>query len=206
MVESQEEAIAAWGTTEGVGLGLVARGCATGGRRGLELMVEGVEVLVASPARLSQLRAELVLGQELLRSGDVTGARKYLHRAADAAVRCGCPVLGEPAKQLLVAAGGRARKARDRPSDLLTAAEWRVVEQVASGATNRQIAQVLFVSLRTVETHLSSVYRKLGVSSRKEIAAALRAVTPALTDFSVSEQTRVPVAAAAAPAATFGGS
>lgn len=66
------------------------------------------------------------------------------------------------------------RGLNDESSDLLTAAEWRVTEHAMAGATNRDIAKALFVTLRTVETHLSSVYRKLGVTSRAEIAAALR--------------------------------
>jgi DNA-binding CsgD family transcriptional regulator len=204
LVESQVEAITGWETQESIGLGLVARGCATGGRQGLELMEAGVEALAASPARFSQLRAELIVGHTLFRSGDDAEARKYLHRAADRAVRCGCPILGAKAKKLLKAAGGRVRKLSGRSSDLLTAAEWRVVEQVAAGATNREIAEVLFVAVRTVETHLSSVYRKLGVSSRTKIASALGEFTPALTKHYVSEQARVPVAVAAASVEGFG--
>jgi DNA-binding CsgD family transcriptional regulator len=173
LVEAQEEAIARWGTPESIGLGMLARGVATAGRRGLELMVEAAERLAASPARLSRLQAELSVGRALLRSGDAAGARKYLRRAVELAVRCGCPEFSSLATELLVAAGGRIRQRRGGPSDLLTAAERRVVEQAMTGATNREIAEALFVALRTVETHLSNAYRKLGVSSRAEVATAL---------------------------------
>ena len=71
-----------------------------------------------------------------------------------------------------------------------------MVELAATGAKNREIAEALFVTVRTVETHLSNVYRKLGVSGRAEIAAALQAV-------SGTEQEIGPAAVAAASAETF---
>jgi DNA-binding CsgD family transcriptional regulator len=177
LVEAQNEAITRWGTPESIGLGMLARGVATPGRRGLELMAEAAERLAASPARLSQLRAELLVGGALLRSGDGAAARRHLRRAVDLAVRCGSTASVSLANELLIAAGGRIRK-RGGPSDLLTSAERRVVEQATAGASNREIAEALFVTLRTVETHLSNVYRKLGVSSRVEIDTALRELTP----------------------------
>ncbi|WP_253266805.1 LuxR C-terminal-related transcriptional regulator [Streptomyces sp. NL15-2K] len=173
LVEAQEEWSIRWGTPESIGLSLLARGAATPGRRGLDLMAEAVERLGASPARLSQLQAELLLGRGLLRVGDDVGARKYLRRAVILAVRCGCPSAHSIAKRLLLSAGGRMRGLSRELPDLLTAAERRVAEHAMAGATNRDIAKALFVTLRTVETHLSSVYRKLGVSSRAEIATVL---------------------------------
>lgn len=197
LVEAQEERSTRWGTPESVGLSLLARGVATPGRRGLELMTESVERLVASPARFGQLQAELLLGRGLLQVGDDAGARKYLRRAANLAVRCGCPSVHAIAKRMLVSAGGRMRGLNGEPSDLLTAAEWRVAEYAMAGATNRDIAETLFVTLRTVETHLSSVYRKLGVASRAEIA-------PALRESSVAERAIGRTAVAAASRRTFG--
>ena len=179
LIDAQEEAIVRWGTPEVVGLGLAARGVATGGRAGLELMAEGVERLAASPARHSQLRAELVVGHALVLAGNDVEARKYLRRATDLAARCGCQGVGALAKKWLVAAGGRTRKPGGGPFDLFTAAEWRVIEQAVAGATNREIAAALFVTLRTVETHLSNVYRKVGVSSRAEMIAAVSELSEA---------------------------
>jgi DNA-binding CsgD family transcriptional regulator/tetratricopeptide (TPR) repeat protein len=176
LVEAQTEALTRWGTPESVGLGQLATGLVTRGRRGLDLMVAAVERLADSPARLSQLHAELCLGHSLLRAGDDAGARKYLHRAVDLAVRCGHATIRSAATALLTAAGGRLR----RRGGVLTAAERRVAAHAAVGTANREIARELFVSVRTVETHLSSVYRKLGVSSREEITPALREIaTPA---------------------------
>jgi DNA-binding CsgD family transcriptional regulator len=177
LVEAQDEAITRWGTPESIGLGMLARGVATPGRRGPQLMAEAAERLAASPARLSQLRAELLVGGALLRSGEDAAARRHLRRAVDLAVRCGNTASVSLANELLIAAGGRIRK-RGGPSDLLTSAERRVVEQATAGASNREIAEALFVTLRTVETHLSNVYRKLGVSSRVEIDTALKELTP----------------------------
>jgi DNA-binding CsgD family transcriptional regulator len=172
MVEAQTDLLTRWGTQEAVGLGALAMGIAT---RGLDLMVEAVERLAASPARLSRLRAELWVGAALLRSGDDAGARKYLRQAVDLAVRCGNRTLRSAATGLLTAAGGRLRRPSGEPGPL-TAAERRVAEHASAGATNREISRELFVSVRTVETHLSKVYRKLGVSSREEIARALREI------------------------------
>ena len=63
--------------------------------------------------------------------------------------------------------------------DALTASERRVADMAREGLTNRQIAQALFVTPKTVEVHLSSVYRKLGIASRNELGGALGAAAPA---------------------------
>jgi len=75
----------------------------------------------------------------------------------------------------MVEAGGRARNPSDSPVDALTGSERRVSGMAADGLSNRAIAESLFVSLRTVEVHLTSSYRKLGVSGRAELTAILRA-------------------------------
>jgi DNA-binding NarL/FixJ family response regulator len=76
------------------------------------------------------------------------------------------------AEELLVA-GAKPRRRRISGPDSLTPAERRVATAAAGGATNREIAQNLFVSLRTVEMHLTNTYRKLGASSRTELATAI---------------------------------
>ena len=60
-----------------------------------------------------------------------------------------------------------------RGRDALTASELRIAQMAATGATNRQIAQSLFLTMRTVETHLTHAYRKLDIDSRAELAGAL---------------------------------
>jgi DNA-binding CsgD family transcriptional regulator len=173
LVEEQVELLTRWGTPEAVGLGQLAMGVATDE---VDLMVAAVERLTDSPARLSQLRAEIQVGTALLRAGDDAGARKYLRRAVDLATLCGHRTLRAAATGLLTAAGGRMRRPNVGGPGPLTAAERRVAEHASAGATNREISQELFISVRTVETHLSKVYRKLGVSSREEITRALREV------------------------------
>jgi DNA-binding CsgD family transcriptional regulator len=173
LVEEQTELLTRWGTPESLGLGDLIMGLATGDT---DLMVAAVERLTASPARLSQLRGELCVGSALLRAGDDTGARKYLRRAVDLATRCGHRTLRSAATGLLTAAGGRMHRPSGGAPGPLTAAERRVAEHASAGATNREISQELFISVRTVETHLSKVYRKLGVSSRAEITGALRKI------------------------------
>ena len=70
-------------------------------------------------------------------------------------------------------AGGKPRRAAISGPDSLTPAERRVAIAAAGGATNREIAQTLFVSLRTVEMHLTNTYRKLGDCTRAELAAVI---------------------------------
>ncbi|MFD9630592.1 helix-turn-helix transcriptional regulator [Streptomyces violascens] len=163
-----------WGTPRVLGLAALARGVATPGEGGVELLGEAVRELAASPARVEHARAELVLGKVLLADGDRRAAREHLRAAAGLAQRCGALALGQDARATLVAAGGRMRKMTGSPLDLLTSMERRVASLAAGGAGNRSIAQSLYVSLRTVEMHLTSVYRKLGVAERTQLAEVLR--------------------------------
>jgi DNA-binding CsgD family transcriptional regulator len=170
LVEAQVEPLARWGTPEAVGLSQLAMGIVT---RGLDLMVAAVERLAESPARHSELQAGLYVGGAFLRAGDDAGARKYLRRVVDLATRCGHRAIRSTATGLLTAAGGRIHRASVGSPGPLTAAERRVAEHASAGATNREISRELFISVRTVETHLSRAYRKLGLSSREELTRAL---------------------------------
>jgi DNA-binding CsgD family transcriptional regulator len=90
-------------------------------------------------------------------------------------VDCQALVLEQRARDELTAAGARARRRALRGVDALTPAELRVAELAARDMSNREIAQALFVSLRTVETHLTHAYQKLDVDSRAKLTAALSA-------------------------------
>jgi DNA-binding NarL/FixJ family response regulator len=81
-----------------------------------------------------------------------------------------------------VAAGGRPRRDAIRGRDSLTPSELRVAELAAAGRTNRQIAQALFVTQRTVENHLTSTYAKLGITARPELGAALSGTPPTTSE------------------------
>jgi len=101
-----------------------------------------------------------------------------LRDGLDLAHRQGGLRLAERARQELVIAGGKPRRDAVRGRDALTPSELRVAELAAGGQTNRQIAQALFVTQRTVENHLTSTYGKLGIGSRSELAPALTSSPP----------------------------
>ncbi len=72
-----------------------------------------------------------------------------------------------------MAAGARPRRVTGRPADRLTPSERRVAGMAADGMSNKAIAQALFVTVDTVETHLRHAYRKLGIHSRSQLAGRL---------------------------------
>jgi DNA-binding CsgD family transcriptional regulator len=81
--------------------------------------------------------------------------------------------LGARAREELLATGARPRRAVRTGADALTPSELRVARMAADGMTNRAIAQALFVTTRTVETHLTHAYEKLGIASRDGLGPAL---------------------------------
>ena len=162
-----------WGAARGLGIALRAAGVAEGGGHGLELLTEAVSVLRPSPARLELARALVDLGAAHRRAGSRASARDFLREGLDLAHTLGGLALADRARRELVVAGGRPRRDAMRGRDALTPSELRVARLAAVGQTNRQIAQALFVTQRTVENHLTSTYAKLGISSRPELPAAL---------------------------------
>jgi DNA-binding CsgD family transcriptional regulator len=100
-------------------------------------------------------------------------ASELLKESLDQSARCGALALEQRAHSELAAAGLRPRRRRLSGIDALTAAERRVAQLAAEGMSNRAIAQSLFLSLRTVETHLTRSYQKLGIDSRAGLAGAL---------------------------------
>jgi len=93
--------------------------------------------------------------------------------ALDTAHRAGAALLAEQAETEIRATGARPRRVLLTGVESLTASESRVAELAADGLTNREIAQALFVTMRTVEGHLTQVFRKLDLSSRDQLAGAL---------------------------------
>jgi len=168
-----------WGAAREIGVALHAAGLAEGGERGIELLTEAVIVLRDSTARLELARALLDLGAAHRRAGARGAARDLLRESLDLAHQLGGHALASRARDELVAAGGRPRRDAIRGRDSLTPSELRVAELAAAGRTNRQIAQALFVTQRTVENHLTSTYAKLGITARPELAAALSGSPPA---------------------------
>ena len=95
------------------------------------------------------------------------------------AQRLGATLLAERAHEELVATGARPRRLVVSGVDALTPSERRVAAMAAEGLSNRDIAQALFITLRTVEMHLSNAFRKLGISTRTQLPAALTSAAPA---------------------------
>jgi DNA-binding NarL/FixJ family response regulator len=127
---------------------------------------------------LEQARSLVLLGAVHRRAGRRTVATEILRRGLDLSARCGAGALEMRALSELTATGARPRRRRQLGADALTPGERRVAELATNGMTNREIAQSLFVSLRTVETHLTHCYRKLAITSRGELADALSQSAP----------------------------
>jgi DNA-binding CsgD family transcriptional regulator len=160
-------------TPRALGMSLRAAALAIGGDDRLALLREAVSVLERSSARLELAHALADLGAELSRSGLRREGRDAARRAFKLAGQCGALALAETALAELRAGPGRRARIELTGPDALTAAEWRVCRQAAAGQTNRELAQALFVTEKTVERHLSSAYAKLGIHSRFQLAAAL---------------------------------
>jgi DNA-binding CsgD family transcriptional regulator len=140
-------------------------------------LAEAVSVLEATPARYELALALADHGASLRRCGQRTRAREPLLRALDLAERTGAAGLAAEVKRELLAAGARPRRAALTGPDALTAGERRVAALAAEGASNRQIAEHLFITQATVETHLRHAFRKLGITSRADLSAALDAAS-----------------------------
>jgi DNA-binding CsgD family transcriptional regulator len=174
LLEWELEAAREWGTPRAIGVALRAQGLVEGGERGIELLRESADVLAGSPARLEHARALTDLGATLRRAKRRRDSRECLKGAMELGHRCGATEIEERAREELAATGARPRRVMLTGVESLTPSELRVARMAAEGMENREIAQTLFVSVKTVETHLGHVYRKLDISSRKELPATLR--------------------------------
>lgn len=161
------------GLDRGLGMTLRVQGVVLGGEAGLAALREAVAVLAGTEARFEQARAQVELGAALRRANRRKEAREPLREGLDRAHRCGARALEEQARTELAATGARPRSSVLSGVDSLTPSELRIARMAAEGMTNREIAQSLFVSAKTVETHLRHVYPKLEVAKRTELAAAL---------------------------------
>jgi len=163
------------GAPRAIGIALRACGLLADGQNRIELLQQSVAVLEASSARLELAHSLAELGAALRRAGARTAARAPLRRALDLAARCGATPLAERAREEAVAAGARPRRPWTSGVDALTPSELRVARLAAQAMGNRDIAQALFITTKTVSDHLSSAYRKLNISSRDQLAAVMAA-------------------------------
>jgi DNA-binding NarL/FixJ family response regulator len=141
----------------------------------LAALEEAVAVLDGSPARLVRAEALADLGAALRRARRDVDARPPLHEALELSRRCGAVGLAKVAFDELAATGERVRRYTPIGVESLTPSQRRVAELAASGMSNRQIAQTLFLTVKTIESHLAAAYDSLGIRSRRQLPAALSA-------------------------------
>jgi DNA-binding CsgD family transcriptional regulator len=174
LAREEVEAAQVWGARQTVGhaqlvLGQLLR------QDGVEVLGEAVETLERSTARLEHAKALLALGTALRLARQPSEAREPLRRALEVGSACSADVLVERARDELRAAGVRPRREAMGGVESLTPSERRVATMAAEEMTNREIAQALFVTPKTVEVHLSNAYRKLEIRNRRQLAGALGA-------------------------------
>lgn len=166
---AEEELIAArkWGSPRGIGIALHAVGAARRDDTSVALLEEAVALLDLGYARTELMHALYDLGMMQSRRQDMTGARRRLDEAAVVAYECRNTFWQE-----------RIRFALDRlqapdNTSTLTRQEEKIAYLARAGYSNRRIAEMNFLTVRTVEFHLSSVYRKLSISGRRELVTVL---------------------------------
>jgi DNA-binding CsgD family transcriptional regulator len=165
-----------WGTSRLLGGALRVRALVAGdSAERLGLLREAARVFADSPALLWRAEALVDLGVALHTSGDGAEARKVLAQGLDLADHAGANPLAQRAEAELARAGARPRRRALTGVASLTASERRVAGLAAAGRSNKEIAQALFVTLRTVEMHLSRTYTELEICSRRELREALAA-------------------------------
>jgi DNA-binding CsgD family transcriptional regulator len=139
----------------------------------IDLLKVAIAQLERSAARLEHARALIDFGAALRRMGQRADAREPLRQGLDLAHRCRAPLLAERARQELLATGARPRRPAVTGRDALTPTEARVANMAARGQSTPEIAQTLFVTPKTVETHLAHTYQKLDIHTRAELPRAL---------------------------------
>ncbi|WP_436536051.1 AAA family ATPase [Actinoplanes sp. HUAS TT8] len=164
------------GAARPIAAALRTLGTLTPGAGGLPLVKEAAGMMENFPDPLERARSLLAYGVVLRRAGKRGEARRQLRLAADLAGAYGARAVRDRADEELhaIEAGGAGRKSRP----LLTTQQHRVAELAAAGLQNEEIAQTLFVTVKTVEWHLTQAYRKLGIDSRAALPLALAAATP----------------------------
>ncbi|WP_329068751.1 helix-turn-helix transcriptional regulator [Streptomyces sp. NBC_01429] len=178
LAEEEHRYAAVWNTPRTRGRALRVLGAATGGRRGLALTAEAVGILRGTSLDVELIPALITHGLQLTAAGQPGRARPLLREAATAAERLGAVRLSGEAELALRASGARRRNASLTGRSSLTASEHRIAALAAGGRTNAEISELLHLARRTVETHLTSTYRKLGIRRRADLPAALNSETP----------------------------
>jgi DNA-binding CsgD family transcriptional regulator len=147
---------------------------------------ESIERLGRSRAAVELARSRLLYGEWLRRENRRTDARELLRAAHDSFSRMGAAAFAERARRELLATGETVRRITADTRDALTPQEIQVARLARDGHSNPEIGAQLFISPRTVEYHLRKVFRKLDVSSRKELREALAGMSDATVSGSIS--------------------
>jgi DNA-binding CsgD family transcriptional regulator len=162
-----------FGAQRAIGIALRAQALVGPPAERSERLTAALEVLEPSPARLEHARVLVDLGATFRAAGQRKSAREPLLDGLALAARCGALALERRARAELAAIGVRPRTTERSGEDSLTPSERRVAQLAAGGDTNREIAQSLFVTEKTVETHLGRAFRKLDISSRRQLPDVL---------------------------------
>jgi DNA-binding CsgD family transcriptional regulator len=162
-----------WGAPRALGRALRVVGMLQSRDEGLPALEEAVHILKHSPARLEYAKALVELGSVRRRLNQRQAAREPLREGWDLATILGARPLAERARTELAAAGARPRHSALTGVESLTPSELRIAELATNQQTNREIATALFVTPKTVEVHLGNVYRKLGITKRRQLSDAL---------------------------------
>lgn len=165
-LESLLERTEAAGTTMALGVAAGARALVDDAE---DHYLEALEHLTDSSLPLHLARAHLRYGEWLRRAGRRRDARKHLRIAYEHSSDIGLEAFAQRAAAELRATGEVARSRAEHTYDRLTMQEMHIARQVATGATTKEVAGSLFLSPRTVEAHLRSIFRKLGVTSRRQL-------------------------------------
>ncbi|HYG95826.1 MAG TPA: AAA family ATPase [Solirubrobacterales bacterium] len=159
-----------WGRPGALGVAQRAVALTQRGEERIAALEGAVQTLAGSSLRTEEARARLDLGIAHLRDGRRREGRQVLEEALALALEVGAQGMARSAAEELEIAGAAPRRLS---FDELTASERRIAEHAAAGRTNREIAEQLFITPKTVENHLTRVYGKLGIGSRRELAGAL---------------------------------
>ena len=143
-------------------------------KRDPDLVRTGADILSRTDHRTARATALVDLGTVLRLEGRPREARDVLRAALEEARKLGAVALAARGEDELRAAGGRSVERVRHGADSLTPGELRICSLATAGHTNRQIAEQLYLTVKTVEMHLRNAYRKLGIASRQELPEALR--------------------------------
>ncbi len=172
-VESLSESTRASDTPWARGVEARSRALLADGETAESLYRDAIEWLEPTPLRVDLARTHLLYGEWLRREGRRVDARAELRTAHELFSEFGMEGFAERARVELEATGEHVRNRALHAVDPLTSQESQVAGLAAEGYTNRQIAEHLFISPKTVEYHLKKAYRKLDVTSRTQLARRL---------------------------------